>query len=59
MKSDTQDYYWTEEWQAGEKEADEDIKAGRVKHFSSVSSLIAELHSQQDNYDAKIPSRSK
>ena len=53
-----QDYYWTEEWQAGEKEADEDIKAGRVRHFSSVSSLIAELHSQQDNYDAQIPSHS-
>ena len=54
-----QDYYWIEEWQAGEKEAYEDIKAGRVRHFSSVSSFIAELHSQQDNYDAQIPSHSK
>ena len=23
-------YFWTEEWQAGEREADEDIRAGRL-----------------------------
>ncbi len=25
-----QAYFWTKEWQAGEREADEDIKAGRT-----------------------------
>lgn len=25
-----QAYFWSKEWQAGEREADEDIKAGRV-----------------------------
>mgnify|MGYP000952899959 FL=1 len=25
-----QSWFWADEWQAGEKEADEDIKAGRV-----------------------------
>ena len=31
----SQAYYWTEEWQKGEREADDDIKAGRVKKFKS------------------------
>ena len=26
----SQAWFWTEEWQKGEREADEDIKAGRV-----------------------------
>ena len=25
-----QEYFWTREWQEGEREADEDIKAGRI-----------------------------
>ncbi len=39
-----QQWYWTNKWQAGEREADEDIKAGRVKTFHSVDDLIKELH---------------
>lgn len=32
-----QAWFWTEEWQKGEKEADEDIKAGRlIGPFDSV-----------------------
>jgi len=32
-----QAWFWTEEWQKGEKEADEDIKAGRlIGPFNSV-----------------------
>jgi AbrB family looped-hinge helix DNA binding protein len=32
-----QAWFWTEEWQKGEKEADEDIKAGRlIGPFESV-----------------------
>lgn len=26
-------YFWTDEWQEGEREADEDIRAGRVTRF--------------------------
>jgi hypothetical protein len=33
---DDQAYYWTEEWQAGEREAEADIKAGRVRTFTNV-----------------------
>jgi AbrB family looped-hinge helix DNA binding protein len=32
----SQAYFWTEEWQEGERKADEDIKAGRVKRFKSA-----------------------
>ncbi len=35
-----QAYFWTKEWQAGEREADEDIKAGRVTHTKNVKELL-------------------
>ena len=39
----SQAYFWTKKWQKGEKEAAEDIKAGRVKTFDSVDELIKDL----------------
>ncbi len=39
----SQAYFWTKRWQEGEREADEDIKAGRVKTFDSVDDLIKDL----------------
>lgn len=39
----SQAYFWTKRWQEEEKEADEDIKAGRVKVFDSVDELIEDL----------------
>lgn len=38
-----QAYFWTRMWQKGERAADEDIKAGRVKTFDSVDELIKDL----------------
>jgi AbrB family looped-hinge helix DNA binding protein len=38
-----QAYFWTKRWQEGEREADEDIKVGRVKTFDSVDELIKDL----------------
>ena len=38
--------FWTRKWQEGEREADEDIKAGRVKAFDSVEELISDLEQQ-------------
>ncbi len=39
----SQAYFWTKEWQAGEREADEDIRRGRVKGFKSVKDLMTDL----------------
>jgi len=39
----SQAYFWTRKWQEGEREADEDIKAGRVKSFDSVEELTDDL----------------
>jgi hypothetical protein len=36
----SQAYFWTRRWQKGEREADQDIKAGRTKTFGSVDELI-------------------
>lgn len=47
-KNDDQAYFWTEEWQAGEREADEDIAAGRVKTFDTMEEFLADLMSDDD-----------
>jgi AbrB family looped-hinge helix DNA binding protein len=39
----SQAWFWTPEWQAGEREADEDIKAGRVERFYSAEEFLAAL----------------
>ncbi len=39
----SQAYFWTKEWQEAEREASEDIKAGRVKTFDTVEELLADL----------------
>jgi AbrB family looped-hinge helix DNA binding protein len=44
---DSERWFWTEEWQKGETEANEDIKAGRMKSFDNVDDLIAELNSDE------------
>jgi len=42
-KLKSQAYFWTKEWQNGEKQADEDIKAGRVKKFKSAAEAVKYL----------------
>ena len=41
---DDQSWYWTPEWQSAEKDADDDIAAGRVHRFSNVEDAIGFLH---------------
>lgn len=43
----SQAYFWTPEWQAGEREASRDIAEGRVFRFKSADDLIADLHKQR------------
>ncbi len=38
-----QAYFWTKEWQKGEREADEDIRAGRVTKTRSLKELFRKL----------------
>ena len=38
-----QAWFWTKEWQAGEREADDDIKAGRGRVFFSEEEFLASL----------------
>ncbi len=38
-----QTYFWTEEWQQGEREADEDIRLGRFSEFDSADEAIEHL----------------
>ncbi|WP_347488919.1 AbrB/MazE/SpoVT family DNA-binding domain-containing protein [Desulfoscipio sp. XC116] len=38
-----QTWFWTSEWQKGEKEAEEDVVAGKVKSFENVEDLLKDL----------------
>lgn len=39
----TQAWFWSPAWQEGEREADEDLTAGRVERFGSGEELLAAL----------------
>lgn len=40
-----QAWYWTKQWQRWEREADDEIAAGKMKGFDTVEKLIADLNS--------------
>lgn len=48
-----QAWYWTDEWQAAEREAHEDIKAGRTKRFDTVNDLMQDLMDDAEVTDDK------
>jgi len=39
----SQAYFWTKEWQEGEREAEEDIRKGRVRRSKGVRELMRDL----------------
>lgn len=39
----SQAYFWTKEWQDGEREAEEDIRKGRIRGFNGVKELMKDL----------------
>ena len=38
-----QRWWWTEAWQGGERQVEQDLKAGRVKVFESANELLHDL----------------
>lgn len=44
--TEEQAWFWSEEWQAGERQAEADIAAGRVKTFDSMDDLLIDLEQQ-------------
>ena len=42
-----QTWFWTEEWQAAEHEAENDLRAGQVKEFDTLDELIADLDADE------------
>ena len=39
----SQSYFWTERWQAGEQEAEDDINAGRFQDFRNMDDFLGSL----------------
>ena len=48
----SQAWFWTPEWQAKEREADEDIAAGRFERFESDEEFLAALRREMKRPDA-------
>ena len=42
-----QAWFWTERWQKMEREADEDLAAGRFKEYDNVEDLIADMRARR------------
>lgn len=47
-----QAWFWTQKWQEREREADEDLAAGRVTRFESDQDFLAELDERTKPLDA-------
>lgn len=41
-----QRWWWTEDWQKGEREAERDLRTGRTKTFAGVEQLLEDLRSR-------------
>lgn len=41
-----QQWWWTEDWQKGEREAERDVRASRTRGFQSASQLFEDLRSR-------------
>ena len=42
-----QTWFWTEEWQAAERESEDDLRAGRVEALETLDELIADLDADE------------
>jgi hypothetical protein len=44
----SQAYFWTERWQQGERQADQDLQACRFQDFESLDDFIHSLDDQTE-----------
>ena len=42
-----QTWFWTKEWQAAEREAENDLRAGQVREFDTLDELVADLDADE------------
>jgi hypothetical protein len=47
-----QAWFWTEEWQSGEREADADIAAGRLTRYETDEQMFAAFEARMKHADA-------
>ena len=52
----TQAWFWTREWQTKEREADDDLAAGRGTTYASDDELLAALEERTKPLDSSLPS---
>jgi hypothetical protein len=48
IEDHSQAYFWTPRWQEGEREAEENLRAGRVCMFENVDDLILDLKGDEE-----------
>ena len=49
-----QAWFWTPEWQAGERKADADVTAGRRDRYDSDKAFLAALDERAGSLDADV-----
>jgi len=54
-----QAWFWTERWQQGEREAEKNIRSGRVEYFANAEEAIASLHEKTKGTSNKPAARAK
>jgi AbrB family looped-hinge helix DNA binding protein len=42
-----QTWFWTQDWQAAEREAQEELRTGQVKAFDTLDELVADLDADE------------
>lgn len=54
-----QAWFWTRRWQQGEREAEEDISAGRLHKFGSAGEAVDFLHRRAGDTSSKAAGRTE
>ncbi len=49
-----QAWFWSQRWQQGEREAEDDIRTGRVHNFPDAKSAVTFLHKQTGKKQSRV-----